>query len=423
MTDVAEPVDLETYDPMEPAMQQCPFPGYAALRAEAPVYHHPGTGMYFVSRLDTINQVLRDPETFSSQAANVGTVDRDPAVMEKIRRIGAEGWPRAETMLSIDPPLHTRYRKQVSLAFSPRRIAAQEDAVRRIVDELIDELPTDGDVDFKEAFAVPFPVRVIAHVLNMPAGHEADIKRWSDNAVAALGAHLTPEARCEAARGVVECQQFWHDLVEQRRADPQDDILTDLVQTTFDDPDGGPRPLRFPEIFSIVQQLMVAGNETTTKLFTETTRLLIENPEWFQRMKDDPSVVPAVVEEGLRMSSPNQGLFRTVTADTELEGVPLPAGSRLWIIFGSANRDERAFPGPDRFDPGRSNLKDHIAFGKGVHFCIGAPLSRLEGRVGYEHLARRIEHWEFHPDEDFRYEPSFILRGLESLRLRIRRSS
>jgi cytochrome P450 len=417
---VTEPIiDLTTYDPMEPSIQQCPFPHYAALRREAPVYHHPLTGMYFVSRLDTVSEVLRDTDTFSSKMSNRGTVG-SPETMARVIEIAASGWPPVGTMLTIDPPAHTRYRKLVSRAFSARRIAALEDQVRAITVELIQAFPDRGTIDFHRDFAVALPVRVIHFALNMDPAVEGSIKRWSDDAVAALGVRLTDERRIEAVTGVVECQHYWHDEYQRRLANPGDDILSDLAHADFDDPDTGEtRRLDFAEVFSIIQQLMVAGNETTTKLLNETVKLLVENPSWWDRLVADPAVIPAIVEEGLRMSSPNQGLFRIATRDTELEGVPIPAGSTLWVMFGSANRDERYFSEPDLFDPERANLKEHVAFGKGHHFCIGAPLSRLEGRVAFEELGRRLASIAFAPGNTFAYEPSFILRGLAALQLEI----
>lgn len=412
-------IDLATYDPMEPAVQQCPFPHYAALRREAPIYLHPKTGMYFISRLDTVSEVLRDTETYSSKMSNRGTVG-SPETMARVAEIAASGWPGIGTMLTIDPPAHTRYRKLVSRAFSARRIAALEPRVREVTSELIDAFPASGTIDFHRDFAVALPVRVIRFALNMDPTVEAKIKGWSDDAVAALGVRLTDERRIEAIAGVVECQHYWHGEYERRLAAPGDDILSDLAHADFDDPDTGEtRKLEFAEIFSIIQQLMVAGNETTTKLLNETIKLLLENPSWWDRMVADPSIIPAIVEEGLRMSSPNQGLFRTVTRDTELEGVALAKGSTLWVMFGSANRDERTFAEPDAFDPERDNLKEHVAFGKGHHFCIGAPLSRLEGRVAFEELGRRLASVGFAPGNTFTYEPSFILRGLAALDLTV----
>ena len=413
-------IDLDTYDPMDREVQQCPYPYYSALREHGPLFRHAQTGMYFVSRLETMRVVLRDTETFSSKFSNAGTAP--PAeLMAELSQLAHQGVPRVDTMLTIDPPAHTRYRKTVAAAFNVRRIQALAPRVREIADELIDGFPLEGPVDYMNAFAVPLPVRVISHMLNVPPEREADIKRWSDDAVAALGTRLTPERVIEAARGVLDSQLFFLAQFADRRESPRDDFLTDLVNASFEDVDGSTRLLNDPEIFSIVQQLMVAGNETTTKLFTEGMKLLLEHPAWWQRIKVDPTLIPAVVEEVLRMSSPNQGLFRVVTRDTELEGVQLNKGDRLWVMFGAANRDERAFTDPEEFNPERENLTQHIAFGFGAHFCIGAPLSRLEARIGFEALSERLTEVDFAPGNSFEYEPSYILRGLKNLDLTIKR--
>jgi cytochrome P450 len=209
-----------------------------------------------------------------------------------------------------------------------------------------------------------------------------------------------------------------------RRAEPQDDLLTNLLNARIDDADGDAdlevsdrRPLDMAEMLSIVQQLLVAGNETTTKLLTEMMRLLGEHPDQWRLLKDDPSRVERIVEETLRLSTPTQGMFRVVTADTELGGVPLPKGARIVVVFSSANRDERLYPEPDAFDPDREHLRDHLAFGKGIHFCIGANLSRLEGRVALEELLKRIDSFALASSNSFEYFPSFILRGLTRLDL------
>jgi len=264
-------------------------------------------------------------------------------------------------------------------------------------------------------------VRVIHYALNMAPETEDRIKVWSDAAVAALGASITDERRLEAAREQVECQQYWFSEYEKRLAEPQDDILSDISHADFDDPDtpeGEMRKLEFAEVFSILQQLMVAGNETTTKFLNETIRLLIEHPTWWDQMRDDPDATwNGVVEEGLRVSSPNQGLFRVVTNDIDFHGISLTKGTRIWVMFGAANRDENTFDDAEAFDPSRDNLREHIAFGKGHHFCIGAPLSRLEGKVAFEELAKRIKLPSFSEGNTFEYEPSFILRGLAQLDL------
>lgn len=415
-------IDLSTYNPMDRAVQQCPFDHYAALRDHGELFFHEPTGMFFASRLDIVNEILRDTERFSSRMASAGTMGESD-IMQQVGEIMAEGWPRRNTMLTIDAPHHTNYRKLVSRAFSARRIAALEDKIREIAVNLIEDFPDSGSIDFHADFAVSFPVRVIRHALNMAPETEDKIKPWSDAAVASLGASITDERRLEAAREQVECQQYWFSEYEKRLAEPQDDILSDITHADFDDPDlgeGETRKLDFAEVFSIVQQLMVAGNETTTKFLNETLRLLIETPTWWDQMRDNPAETwNDLVEEGLRFSSPNQGLFRVVTQDTEFHGTTLTKGTRIWVMFGAANRDERTFPDAEAFDPSRDNLRDHIAFGKGHHFCIGAPLSRLEAKVALEELTQRIKLPSFSEGNTFEYEPSFILRGLAQLDLDI----
>ena len=419
MTDTSS-VDLSTYNPMDREVQQCPFDHYAALREQGPLFFHEPTRMYFASRLDIVNEILRDVSTFSSRMASAGT-SGDSEVMAQVAEIMAEGWPRRDTMLTIDAPYHTKYRKLVSRAFSARRIAALEDKIREIAVELINEFPDKGSIDFHADFAVMFPVRVIRYALNMAPETEDKIKMWSDASVAALGASITDERRLEAAREQVECQKYWFEEYERRLAEPQDDILSDVAHADYDDPDtpeGETRKLEFGEVFSIMQQLMVAGNETTTKFLNETIRLLIEHPQWWDQMRDDPEATwNGLIEEGLRVSSPNQGLFRVVTKDTEFHGHELKEGARIWIMFGAANRDENTFANAEEFDPGRDNLREHIAFGKGHHFCPGAPLSRLEGKVAIEELTQRIKLPAFSESNTFEYEPSFILRGLAQLDL------
>lgn len=415
-------IDLSTYNPMDREVQQCPYPHYAAIRDHGPIFHHEQTGMYFAARIDVVNEILRDTETFSSRMASAGTVG-DSETMAKVAEIMRQGVPRVDTMLTLDPPHQTKYRKLVSRTFSARRIAALEDKIREIAIELIDELPDNGSIDFHADFAVSFPVRVIHYALNMKPEVESKIKGWSDAAVAALGTDITEEQRLQAARDQIENQEYWQSEYDDRLVNPTDDVMSGLAHADFDDPDlpeGETRKLTFAEIFSIIQQLMVAGNETTTKFLNETIRLLIENPTWWDAMEADPDAnIYGLVEEGLRLSTPNQGMFRSVTKDTEIGGTKLAKGSRVWVMFGAANRDESRFEDSESFDPGRDNLKDHIAFGKGHHFCIGAPLSRLEGKVAFEELVRLLKRPDFSEGNTFEYEPSFILRGLAQLDLDI----
>ena len=415
-------IDLSTYDPMDREIQQCPFDHYAALRNHGPLFFHEQSNMFFASRLDVVNEILRDTETFSSQMSNT-TAKPNPETLKAIAEIQSRGWPRKETMLTIDPPYHTAYRKLVSRTFSARRIAALEDTVRRFATELIDAFPDKGTVAFPHPFAVACPLRGMHYALNLAPEVEGKVKRWADAATAAIGNKLSHDEWIEAVSVQMENQDYWYSEYEQRLSNPQDDVISALAHADFAHPDldeGETRKLDFSEIYSIIQQLMVAGNETTTKFLDETMRTLVEEPRWWNALKADPEgLIHGVVEEGLRISSPNQGLFRVVTRDAEIQGISIPKGSRVWVMFGAANRDESTFGDSEAFDPTRDNLKEHIAFGKGHHFCIGAPLSRLEGKVAFEELVKRIKLPTFSEGNTFEYQSSFVLRGLAGLELDI----
>jgi cytochrome P450 len=321
-------------------------------------------------------------------------------------------------MLTVDPPWHTRYRGTVAPYFTPRPIAALRPAVEEIVDRLIDTWIDEGRIEFVERFGVPLPIEAIAYVLNVPAERMADFKRWSDDAIASIGAVPSDERRIEAQLGILEFQHYFAEQLEDRRRDPRGDLMSDLVQAEIDTDDGTKRPLEMPEMLSILQQLLVAGNETTTKALTEGMMLLAGKPEEWEALKADPAGRAAIVtEEVLRLATPTQGMFRKVTRDTEIDGVPVPAGARLVVMYSAANRDPEVFDDPDDFDPGRENLKEHLAFGKGIHFCIGAPLSRLEMQVAFERLASRLDQLRLTEDNALEYHPSFVLRGLKRLEI------
>ena len=297
-------------------------------------------------------------------------------------------------------------------------IAELEPVIRAITVRLIDSWIDRGQIELVSDFAVPLPVEVIAHALNVPDDRLADFKRWSDDSIAGIGTNISLEERLQAERGVNEFQRYFAEQIELRRLGPRDDILTNLLNAQIDDDDPDvtdKRQLDMPEMLSIVQQLLVAGNETTTKMLTEMVRLLADHPEEWAKVKSDPSRIERVVEETLRLSTPTQGMWRVVAKDTELGGVPLKKGSRMIIAFCSANRDEDLFSDPDAFQPDREHLRENLAFGKGIHFCLGANLSRLEGKVALEELSKRLETITLSTSNTFDYYPSFMLRGLTRL--------
>ena len=408
--------DLASFNPFDAETLQCPFPHYARMREEAPVLRLSGLGLYMVTRHDLVLGILRDPTTYSSKFGRP-TMPLTGDDAARLDAAIAEGFPRTSTMLTADPPQHTRFRGLVAKAFNPRTIAPMEPFIREIVGELIDAWGDRTEVEFVREFAVPLPVRVIATMLSQPPDRYDDIKRWSDASIAGIGTNLSVDARIAAERETNEFQRHFQREIEDRRTAPRDDLLSGLVHATIDEPGVDPRPLELPEMLSIISQLMVAGNETTTKLLNEMMRLLGEHPDQWVAVRNDPTRIERVVEEALRLSSPTQGIFRIATTDVELGGVTIPAGSWLVLVYGSANRDETLYTDAESFDPDRDRLKEHLAFGKGIHFCLGAALSRLEARVALEELSRRVASYHLADSNDFGYMPSFMLRGLLRLDL------
>ena len=407
---------LNQSSPMSPEALACPHQYNARLRAEAPVYHCPHSGIYFVSDYETVCRIAKDHATFSNrfgQAMRPEGHAQDP----EIAAIMAQGYPPVDTMLTQDPPVHRRYRGLVNQAFTARRVATLEPHIERICHRLIDQMLAKGECDLFTDFAEPVPLIVIAEQLGVSLDDYELFKTWSDAFVAQLSGMADHDELVNAAKLVVDFQQYFAKRLEERRAEPQDDIISDIVHATFEDE----TPLDTPEMLSVLQQLLVAGNETTASAIAEGVRLWIEYPDRFQRLKADPSLVDNLVEEVLRLSSPTANMWRVTTADTEVNGTPIPAGSLVQIRFSSANRDEQTYPDPDAFDLDRSNARSNLAFGHGVHMCVGASLARKEMNVAFRCLLARVDEFELACDpQDLVYAPNILLRGLSSLPVRVR---
>ncbi|MGI9578137.1 MAG: cytochrome P450 [Microthrixaceae bacterium] len=406
----------EGFDLADPAVQQSPHCHYAQMRDERVLYV-PANDAWMVLRHQDCLEVLRDPLTYSSQ---LGSNREQPSreAQAEIERIGAKGLARPRTLLDNDPPSHTVYRRLVSRAFTPRRMGELRPFVESVCDELIDAWADPSSVEFMAQFAVPLPVRVITHVLNLPEDRHDDFRRWTEASTSTIGASVSDEQHIENARTSLELQQFFIEEFDQRRDTPREDLLSELLAARIDIGDGGgERPLDIEELVRIAQQLLVAGNETTAKLVTEMMRLLAETPGEWERIQADPTRVGGIVEDSLRLSSPNQGMSRIVMRDTTLAGVELQKGSRVIAMFSSANRDDALFEKPDELRADREHLHDQIAFGHGAHYCVGANLARLEAVVALERLSDRISAYTLCEDNDFEYLPSVTLRGLKRLHL------
>lgn len=398
-----------------PEVLACPYDYYRRVRGEAPVHQTP-LGFWLISRYDNVLAVVRDPERFSSDARGLMGARGEPS--DELRAIASQGYPPANTLLTNDPPDHTRFRALVNKAFTPKRVAQLEDEIRRIATDLIDGWIDEGRVELVSRFAVGLPLTVIADALGVDRADMADFKRWSDSAVAPLSGLLTEDQLLECARDRVEMQHYLAARCDERRAEPRDDLLSDLVHATFEDGARAGEHLSMPELLNVLEQLLVAGNETTTKLIAAGTLLLIEHPEAMDAVRADPGLIPNLVEEALRVESPVQMLPRLTTVDVEVGGVAIPARSLCMVMYGCANRDESKYLAAEHFDVRRENARSHLAFGQGPHFCVGAALARSEARIAFELLLSRLDDIALAPVEaPTERELSMTLRGLSALHL------
>ena len=400
-----------------PDILQDPYPYFARLRAEAPVYRDPNTGIVSVSTYDLIMKVNTQPRIFSNdfsaQLRSGSTGDIDPDEMEILK----EGVPVVSTMLTADPPVHTRYRKLTMKAFSYKRVEQMGAYVAEVTNSLIDRFAKDGHLEFKKGFANHLPMTVIADALGVPRADMDRFRTWSDAFVAQLGGLADKAARLDAARKIVEFQRYFIEKIEEKRANPTEDVISDLVHADLSE-EGDPRKMEYPELLSILQQLLVAGNETTAHSLTAGIYFLLTNPDQMERLKADPALIPNFVEETLRYLTPTNNMWRVATQDTEIGGVEVKKNELILLRYGSGNRDEAHFPHADGFDIGRENAKSHLAFGAGIHTCLGAQLARKEMVTAFPIILKRLKNMKLAAGKNsFRYDPNILLRGVLELHI------
>jgi cytochrome P450 len=406
-----------TFDPLDPEQRANPYPVYAAMRREAPVVYAPAYDLWVVTRYDDVLRVLKDEETFSSRNA-LRSSPREP--LPEVRAVLAEGWPEMPIIVDSDPPLHTRIRRPITKAFTPRRGAEREPRIAAIARELVDGFAGAGEADVVEAFAWPLPLRVMGELIGVPPEDLPWLHERSRDWLGLYQATGTLDKQLAQARGTVEFQRYFVRAMEEREHAPRDDLMSALISSNAEDPE----PVSLVDLAGVPLDLMVAGHVTVTRAIGSALVLLLDHPAELERLRHEPERVPGAVEEVLRLESPAQGLFRQTTRDVELGGILLPEGVRLMVHFGAANRDEAVFADADRFDAdrfdaGREDVgKRHVAFGKGIHVCIGAPLARLELRVALQLLLEHLPRLRRADDGPLVFDPIFFARGLSSLRLR-----
>jgi cytochrome P450 len=397
-------VTAVVFDPLDPAQREDPFPLLDRARGEEPVLYAPQFDLWVVTRYDDVLAVLKDHETFSSAGALKSSPEPFPPEVEAVL---AEGWPAMPYIIEIDPPLHDRIRGLVTRAFTPKRVAELEPRVRAIATELVDELAPLGRADVIEKVAWPLPLRVLGELLGFPRGDLAQLHEWGTDWLL-LQQPGPLEERVRHARGLVALQRYMMAALEERAREPRDDLLGALMVARAESED----PLPLDAVAGLPLDLVVAGHVTVTRAIGSALDLVFRHPPLGEHLLD-PDLAPRAIEEILRLESPAQGLFRVTTRPTKIGGVELPAGARVMAHFGSANRDECVFGAAAGVDPHRGDLARHLAFGKGIHFCIGAPLARLELKIVLPLLLERLP--GLRPAGDRAREPVFFARGFQRL--------
>lgn len=394
----------------------CPFDYYKAMRSEDPVHFDEKIGTFIVSRHEDILKALAQPLLFSSGLGFVAQGRHDYAdEIEEYYR--SKGVPHLENVVTSDPPYHTRIRSLMDKAFTAHRVASMEGFIEEIANNLIDGFIDAGNVEFVERFAIPLPIFIIADQLGISRSDLPAFKRWSDATVEPLGRLLSKERGMWCAEQTVEMWYYLKERITERRTAPRDDMISDLVHARIDDPEN---PELTPmELFQVIRGLIVAGNETTTTAIGNGLLILLRTPGLIEKLRaviDDDRVFTRLTEEILRLESPVQGLPRVATADAELGGRQIPKGSLVYLGYASANRDTAKFNEADNFILERQNVAQHLAFGSGIHRCIGAMLARMEIKVSMRQIIKRLDSLQLAiPENELTYAPSMVVRSLISL--------
>jgi len=417
-----KPNSLADINLLDSALQNCPYHAYQKLRDEAPVWQDPVTGFYVVSRFSDVREVLLNTSDFISDMSGDGQGSSRSALDgERAARMHAlyedKGWVPGVTLAGRDDPNHREMRAMFNEAFRPKRIEAMDPFVRDTAYKLIDAFVADGQCDWVSQFAVPLPLIVIGHQVGVPEEDIWQIKKWTDAWVQRLGMMQTEDEERWSVEMEIEAQHYFQPIFERLRKEPDDSLLSDMVNRVI--PEWG-RPLNDNELHAeMMADTFVGGAETTTNAIGYGVKLLIENPQAWEQLKSDPErYMRTFLEEVLRLEGPVQGLFRKTANDVELGGATIPKGSMVNVRYAAANLDEREFQQPEQLDLSREKPGRHLAFGSGIHHCLGAPLARRELHWSFMALVERIDSMSFSAGKnDFAVQPSFSLRALNELHI------
>jgi cytochrome P450 len=384
------------YDPYDVEINRDPYPVFRRLREEAPLYHDDTHDFYAVSHHADVEAVLKDNRRFISGRGGI----------LEIIKAGIEIPPG--TVIFEDPPTHTIHRRLMSRMFTPRKVAALEDRIRAYCAEALDPHVGSGGFDFVRGLGAFMPMRVIGMLMGVPDEDQDRLREVVD-------ANLrTEEGKpMEVGETMDISADMYAEYVEWREKNPSDDIMTELLNAEFEDETGTTRRLTREELLTYIAVVTGAGNETTTRLIGWTGKVLAEHADQRRELVEDPSLIPNAIEEILRYEPPAPHVGRYVAEDATFHGRTVPAGSAILALIGSANRDDARFPGGDRFDIHRDTA-GHLTFGLGPHFCLGASLARLEGRIALEEILARFPEWDVDLDRA-RLAPTSTVRGWETM--------
>jgi len=410
MTDITCPVD-ESFDPLSPGYLADPYAVLASLpHGEQPVFFAPAIGYYVLTRYDDIAAVFRDPASYSAAIAQAPLGPITEQAQQILRGAGHKPQP---SMVSLDEPEHARLRKPAARAFSMKRVTALIPAIEATTARLLDAVAGQPEFDLVAAIAFPLPANIVFSLMGVPEADFGQLKQWCGYRAALGWGRPAPRDQVEIATSMAAYRGYLRDLVTRKAAAPGDDLTSDLIAIHHEAPDR----LTLDEIGSILFSLSFAGHETTTGLIGNTVRRLLEQPGRWSEITRHPDLIPAAVEETLRYD-PSVPVWRRVTTrPVTLAGHELPAGARLFLWLAAAGRDPAAFPEPDAFDLHRPDASRHLAFGQGLHYCLGANLGRLETQVAVSELARRYPGLRLVPGQQLTFHPNISFRGPQVLRV------
>jgi cytochrome P450 len=417
------PESLDEINLLDAGLQNCPYHAYAKLRDEAPVWQDPLTGFFVVTQFADLRGLLLDTTHYSNGANSNGRAAIDEGRAKRMRALYEDkGWLPAPTLAGRDDPNHKQMRAMFNEAFRPARISEMEPLVEGTARKLIDAFIDDGHCDWMQQFAVPMPLIIIGAQMGAPEEDIWRIKAWTDAWVQRLGMMQTEDEERWSVEMEIEAQNYFQAIFDKLRKEPDGTLISELVNREI--PEWG-RPLTDNELHAeMMADTFVGGSETSTNAIAYGAKLLIENPDVWGQLKSDPDkYLRTFCEEVLRLEGPVQGLFRTAVEDIELHGVHIPKGSMINVRYAAANRDEREFERPDTLDLDRSKPGRHLAFGSGIHHCLGAPLARRELYWAFRALVEKVDEMWFAPSKnDFTVAPNFALRALKELHIEFRKA-